>query len=89
MDRKLLQRVTSEIPLDVSDELEVFLYTNIDKIASSNQSVLLTPAFQAALLIALNDVGSRHNVGLSKDLKDVLDVFIIANVNVVVADTTP
>ena len=73
---------------DVSDMLEVFLYTNLSVIISPNPSVLLTPAFQAGLLIALNDVGIRHNIGLPKDLKDVLDVFIITNISFIDADTS-
>jgi hypothetical protein len=55
------------------------LYTNLSTIISPNPSVLLTPAFQAALQVALNDVGIGHNVGLAKDLKDVLDIFITTN----------
>jgi hypothetical protein len=79
MDKELLQQTTKYIPPDISDGLEVFLYTNLSSIISPTPSVLLTPSFQAGLLIALNDVGIRHNLGLAKDLKDVLDVFIVAN----------
>ncbi|CUH96788.1 hypothetical protein P22_2899 [Propionispora sp. 2/2-37] len=79
----------TDIRPDISDELEVFLYTNLSAIISPNPSVLLTPAFQAALQVALNDVGIRHNIGLPKDLKDILDVFIVVNSSVIVLDTTP
>ena len=89
MDRELLRQVTSHIRPDVADALEVFLYTNLSAIISPAASVLLTPAFQAGLQVALNDVGLRHNIGLSKDLKDILDVFIITDINVIVVDTTP
>lgn len=71
----------SGIRPDVADELEVFLYTNLSAITSPHPDVLLTPAFQASLNSALNNIGIRHNIGLESDLKDILDVFIIANVN--------
>lgn len=89
MDNELLQQVTLDIPPDVGDALEVFLYNNLSTIISPNPSVILTPDFQAGLQIALNDVGIRHNIGLSKDLKDILDVFIITDINVIAVDTTP
>ena len=88
MKKDLPSQVTLDISPDVSDELEVFLYTNLSTIISPNPSVLLTPAFQAALQAALNDVGIRHNIGLPKDLKDILDVFIITNINIITVDTT-
>ena len=83
------QQTKYRLPSDVSDELAVFLCTNLSTIISPNPSVLLTPAFQAALQSALNGVGSRHHLALAKDLKDILDVFIIANINVISVDTTP
>ncbi|MEN6414190.1 MAG: hypothetical protein ABFC84_15740 [Veillonellales bacterium] len=70
---------TTGIRPDIGDELEVFLYTNLSAIVSPNPDVLLTPAFQASLTSALNSVGSRHNLGLPSDLKDIMDVFIVAN----------
>jgi len=88
MDKKLLQQATPAIPPDVADSLEVFLYTNLSTIISPTPSVLLTPDFQAGLQIALNDVGIRHNIGLSKDIKDILDIFIIIDSNVIAIDTT-
>ena len=88
MDTKLLQQTTSVIPPDVADGLEVFLYTNLSAIISPNPSVLLTPDFQVGLLIALNDVGIRHNIALSDDLKDVLDAFIVANARLISVNTT-
>ena len=51
--------------------------------------MLLTPGFQAALQIALNDVGIRHHVGLANDLRDVLDAFIIENARIISISTTP
>lgn len=89
MDKELFQQAIVDISPDVSDALEVFLYTNLSTIISPTPSVILTPDFQAGLQIALNDVGIRHNIGLSKDLKDILDVFIITDVNAIVLDTTP
>lgn len=89
MNKERLSPVTSAISPDISDTLEVFLYTNLSTIISPTPSVLLTPAFQASLQSALNDVGIRHNIGLPKDLKDILDVFIIANINIISVDTTP
>jgi|GEM_PF-1175348 len=89
MNRDLLQQAILDIRPDVADALEVFLYTNLSAIISPTPSVLLTPAFQAGLQAALNDVGIRHNIGLSKDLKDVLDVFILANANTIAVSTTP
>lgn len=89
MDKKLLRKATPDIRPDVADALEVFLYTNLSAIISPTPSVLLTPAFQAGLQVALNDVGIRHSIGLSKDLKDVLDVFILANAEIISVDTTP
>lgn len=86
MNRDLLSQVMSP---DISDTLEVFLYTNLSTIISPNPSVLLTPAFHAALQAALNDVGIRHNIDLPKDLKDILDVFVIANSNIIAVDTAP
>jgi len=88
MDKELLQQATPAIPPDVADSLEVFLYTNLSTIISPTPSVLLTPDFQAGLQIALNDVGIRHNIGLSKDIKDILDIFIIIDSNVIAIDTT-
>jgi len=89
MDRQLPQQITSDIRPDVADELEVFLYTNLSRIISPTSSVLLTPEFQAGLQAALNDVGPLHSLGLPKDLKDILDVFILTNINIIVVDTTP
>ena len=89
MAEKLPQQVNVEIPPDVGDALEVFLYTNLSAIISPTPSVLLTANFQAGLQTALNDVGIRHNMGLSRDLKDILDVFIITDVNAIVINTTP
>lgn len=74
-------RQSEGIRPDVADELEVFLYTNLSAITSPNPDVLLTPAFQASLNSALNSIGNRHNIALASDLKNILDVFIIANVN--------
>ncbi|HWR44969.1 hypothetical protein [Sporomusa sp.] len=79
MNKVLLHREAAVIRPDISDELEVFLYTNLSAIVSPNPEVLLTPSFQAALNSALNSVGSRHNIALPSDLKDILDVFIISN----------
>lgn len=89
MKRQLPQPVNVAIPPDVGDELEVFLYTNLSAIISPTPSVLLTPDFQAGLQVALNDVGIEHNLGLPKDLKDILDIFIITDINVIAVDTTP
>ena len=88
MDMKLVQRNTLDIPKDIADELEVFLYTNLSAIISPNSSVLLTPEFQAGLQVALNDVGIGHKEGLPQDMKDILDVFIITNLTIVVVNTT-
>ena len=88
MDKELVQQTSLDIRPDVADALEVFLYTNLSTIISPTPSTLLTPAFQAGLQVALNDVGIRHNIGLSKDLKDILDVFIVTDVNAIVISTT-
>lgn len=88
MDNELLRQVIAADP-DVEDAVEVFLYRNLSTIISPNPSILLTPAFQAGLQSALNDIGVGHNVTLSKDLKEVLDVFIISNINIIAVDTTP
>lgn len=88
MDKDSLQQTTLNIPADVADAVEVFLYTNLSTIISPTPSVLLTPNFQAGLLIALNSVGIRHNLGLANDLKDVLDAFIVANAGIISISTT-
>jgi len=88
MDREFPQQTTLDVRQDIADALEVFMYTNLSTIISPTPSVLLTPAFQAGLQAALNDVGLHHNVGLPKDLKDILDVFIINNINIIAVDTT-
>lgn len=72
---------SDKIRPDIGDALEVFLYTNLSAMISPNPTVLLTPVFRASLVVALNNVGIRHNIGLPKDLKDILDVFIITNIN--------
>ncbi len=89
MNKKLFRQVTSDLRPDIEDAVEVFLYTNLAAIISPNPSILLTPAFQAGLQVALNDVGIDHNIGLPKDLKDVLDVFITTNAGTIVVSTTP
>ena len=89
MNSELPQQTTLGIRPDVADALEVFLYTNLSKIISPNPSVLLTPEFQAGLQSALNDVGSLHSAGLPQDLKDILDAFILTNINTIAVDTTP
>ena len=81
MNTSLLNREAVGIRPDISDELEVFLYTNLSAMISPNPNVLLTPSFLAALTSALNNVGIRHNIALPNDLKDILDVFIISNIN--------
>ncbi|MBP2627453.1 MAG: hypothetical protein H6Q68_2164 [Firmicutes bacterium] len=88
MDKILLREANSEIPPDIGDAVEVFLYRNLSNIISPNTSVLLTPGFQAGLQATLNDVGVRHNVLLPKDIKDILDVFVIANLNTIAVDIT-
>jgi hypothetical protein len=88
MDKKLLQQTTSSLPPDITDALEVFLYTNLSSIISPTPSVLLTPLFQVGLLATLNDVGVRHNISLAKDLKDVLDVFVVENARILSVSTT-
>jgi len=35
------------------------------------------------------DIGTNHDVGLSKDLTDILAVFIIANVAAITGNSTP
>lgn len=89
MDNDFLKQVTPGIRPDVADTLEVFLYTNLSSIISPTPSVLLTPAFQAGLQIALNNVGIGHNTGLANDLKDILDVFIVTNANIITVSTAP
>lgn len=84
-----LQQAILDLGPDVADALEVFFYTNLSAIISPNPSILLTPAFQAALQSALNDIGIRHNIGLANDLKDVLDVFITDNASIIAVSTTP
>lgn len=81
MNTSLLNREAVGIRPDISDEIEVFLYTNLSAIVSPNPNVLLTPSFLASLTSALNNVGIRHNIALPSDLKDILDVFIISNIN--------
>jgi hypothetical protein len=88
MYKELLRQVTSDLRPDIEDAVEVFVYTNLATIISPNPSILLTPAFQAGLQVALNDVGIGHNIGLPKDLKDVLDVFITTNAGALVVGTT-
>lgn len=88
MDKKLYRQVTSDLRPDIEDAVEVFLYTNLSAIISPNPSILLTPAFQAGLQVALNDVGIDHNMGLAKDLKDVLDAFVTTNAGTIVVSTT-
>jgi hypothetical protein len=75
--------------LDISDTLEVFLFTNLSTIVSPNPSVLLTPTFQTSLQAALNSVGEYHNIELADDLRQILDVFVITNINIISVNTTP
>lgn len=89
MENDLLQPLVSNIGPDVVDAIEVFLYRNLSAIIAPDPSMILTPAFQAALQVALNDVGIRHNIGLADDLKDVLDVFITKNAGIITISTTP
>lgn len=87
MNKDLPLQITPNIGPDISDTLEVFLYTNLNTMISPNPFVLLTPSFHAALLATLNDVGIRHNIDLQKDLKDILDVFVIVNSSIIATDT--
>jgi hypothetical protein len=89
MDKKVFRQAASDLRPDIEDAVEVFLYTNLAAIISPNPSILLTPAFQAGLQVALNDVGIDHNMGLPKDLKDVLDAFITTNAGTIAVSTTP
>lgn len=89
MDKKVFRQATSDLRPDIEDAVEVFLYTNLAAIISPNPSILLTPAFQAGLQVALNDVGIDHNMSLPKDLKDVLDAFVTTNAGTIVVSTTP
>lgn len=88
MDNELLRQIIAT-DSDVADAVEVFLYINLSTIISPDPSVLLNPAFQAGLQSTLNDVGIRHNIALSKDLKDIFDVFVISDINIIAVDTTP
>lgn len=89
MNKKVFRQLASNLRPDIEDAVEVFLYTNLAAIISPNPSILLTPAFQAGLQVALNDVGIDHNMGLPKDLKDVLDAFITTNAGTITVSTTP
>ncbi|MBP2649316.1 MAG: hypothetical protein H6Q74_141 [Firmicutes bacterium] len=83
-----IKAIDINIKKDIDDQLEVFLYTNLSTIISPNPSVLLTSQFHAALLASLNGVGIRHDILLPQDLKDILDVFIIVNANIIANATT-
>ncbi|EIW17512.1 MULTISPECIES: hypothetical protein [Pelosinus] len=89
MENDLLQQSIIDLGPDVVDAIEVFLYRNLSAIISPDPSIILTPAFRAALQTALNDVGIRHNIGLPDDLKDVLDIFITNNAGSITISTTP
>lgn len=89
MDKILLQQVPSGIPPDLGDAVEVFLYTNLNTIISPDPSVLLTPDFQAGLQATLNAVGGTHHSTLPRDMKEILDVFVIVDINIIAVDTTP
>lgn len=77
-------RTESIISPDIGDELEIFLYNNLNALVSSNPDVVLTPSFQAALTSALNSISSRHNITLPGDITNILEVFIIMNANRIV-----
>ena len=89
MENDLLQQSIINIGPDVVDAVEVFLYRNLSAIISPDPSIILTPAFRAALQVALNDIGIRHNIGLADDIKDVLYIFIADNAGRISASTTP
>ena len=89
MDKEFLRQTTPGLPHDVADTVEVFLYRNLSAIISPTPSVLLTPVFQAGLQAALNHVGTGYNVGLAKDLKEILDVFIVTNAGVISVSAAP
>ncbi|SFM35015.1 hypothetical protein [Pelosinus propionicus] len=89
MENDLFQQTVINIGPDVVDAVEVFLYRNLSAIISPNPSIILTPTFRAALQVALNDIGIRHNIGLADDLKDILDIFITDNAGIISVSTTP
>ncbi|TWH46067.1 hypothetical protein Salpa_2013 [Sporomusa sp. KB1] len=85
MNKISLSRAESMISPDIGDELEIFLYTNLSALVSSNPDVVLTPSFQAALTSALNSIDGRHNITtLPSDLTNILEVFIIMNASRIV-----
>lgn len=85
MNKLSLSRADSMISPDIGDELEIFLYTNLSALVSSNPDVVLTPSFQAALASALNSISGRHNITtLPNDLTNILEVFIIMNASRIV-----
>jgi hypothetical protein len=83
MNKVLLHREPLGIRPDIRDQLEVFVYTNLSAIVA-NDTAIITPEFQASLTVALNTVGERHHGGFPRDLRDILDVFVIANANRIV-----
>lgn len=76
--------MTSLIPLligsqDGRDRVEVFLYNNLSTIISPHPEVLLTPSVRASLIDMIN--GLPGGYGFPPDLQEVLNVFVLENIN--------
>jgi hypothetical protein len=61
------------------------VFSNLNAIISPGAVIMLTPDTQAALVTGLNSIQVRDSTDLSNDLKDVLDVFIIANASAIIS----
>jgi hypothetical protein len=64
------------------------VFSSLSAITSPNAVVVVTPAIQAAMIVGLNSIQTRDSTNLSNDLKDTLDVFIIANASTIINSTT-
>jgi hypothetical protein len=70
---------------DLRDRLEVFFYDNLAAIITPNSTVLLTPGARAALVADINYLPGGFC--FPKDLQDILNAFILVNLNQI--STTP
>lgn len=71
---------------ELRDRVEVFLYNRLSQIISPHSRVQLTPSVRAGLIDDLNWLPGGY--GFPPDLQDILNAFILININEISISTS-
>lgn len=74
------------IKSDLIDRIKVFVYTNLSTIIAPNPLLILPPGTKSVLEAYINYLPGGF---LTKDIQEILNVFILTNINSISIHTTP